>query len=293
MKAASFDYFRPHSLEEAAERLAAKADEGAIILAGGQSLVPMMALRVAYASELIDLNAISGIDRVAVTDTCIRIPPLARHADFHRETVAPGVLGTILSAVSRNIAHYPIRQRGTFCGSLAHADPSSEWCLICAALDAEIELLSNEGKRCVAAVDWWMGVMETARKPYEIISAVTLGLLPDDTLWGFYEFNRTAGNFAIGMAFCSFRLDDGKITDPRVALGGIEEFPRRLHEAEAELEGATPSAETFAVAARAASQAVDPLDDPATSADYRRDLSATVVRRALDAAMKSKAIQKL
>ena len=287
MKAAPFNYFRPASLEEAAARLAANAEEGAMILAGGQSLVPMMALRVAYASELIDLNAIKGIDKVTCTDDAIIIHPLVRHADFHHDSVAPGPLGAALAAMSRHIAHYPIRQRGTFCGSLAHADPSSEWCLISAALDAEIELLSASGPRCIAAADWWVGVMETVREPHEIISAVHLPLLPDDAHWGFYEFNRRAGDFAIGMAFCCFRLVEGKIVDPRVALGGIEEFPRRIAEVEALLEGAMPSPQTLDAAADAVCQFVTPLEDPATPAAYRRDLAATVVRRALEAATQS------
>lgn len=285
MKAAPFDYFRPASLEEAAERLAAGVDDGAMILAGGQSLVPMMALRVACASELIDLNAIKGIDTVTHSDGRLTILPLVRHADFHHATVAPGPLGEAMAYVSRHVAHYPIRQRGTFCGSLAHADPSSEWCMIAAALDAEIELLSASGRRNVAATDWFAGVMDTNREPDEIISAVHLPLMPDDTLWGFYEFNRRAGDFALGMAFCSFRLSDGQITDARMVVGGIEEFPRRIAEAEAALEGKSPSAETFDAAARVARQAVDPLGDPATPADYRRDLAGTVVRRALEATM--------
>lgn len=287
MKAAPFNYFRPASLEEAATRLAANAEEGAMILAGGQSLVPMMALRVAYASELIDLNAIEGIDKVTCTDDAIIIHPLVRHADFHHDSVAPGPLGAALAAMSRYIAHYPIRQRGTFCGSLAHADPSSEWCLISAALDAEIELLSASGPRRIAAADWWVGVMETVREPHEIISAVHLPLLPKDAYWGFYEFNRRAGDFAIGMAFCCFRLVEGKIVDPRVALGGIEEFPRRIAEVEALLEGAMPSPHILDAAADAVCQSVTPLEDPATPAAYRRDLAATVVRRALEAAMQS------
>ncbi|KPQ05111.1 MAG: carbon-monoxide dehydrogenase medium subunit [Rhodobacteraceae bacterium HLUCCA12] len=288
MKAAPFDYFRPASLQEAAERLSVNSDDGAMILAGGQSLVPMMALRVAYASELIDLNAIKGIDTVSRSERGIAIPPLVRHADFHSSDVAPGPLGHVLATVSRHIAHYPIRQRGTFCGSLAHADPSSEWCLIAAALDAEIELLSVSGRRRIKAKDWWAGVMETVREPEEIIVAVHLPLLPDDIQWGFYEFNRRAGDFALGMAFCCYRLTEGLITKPHVALGGIEEYPRRIPEAEAVLEGATPSAEVFGEAARTASKAVNPLEDPATPAAYRRDLSATVVRRALTSATQTK-----
>jgi len=286
MKAAPFHYFRPASLEEAAERLAANVDDGAMILAGGQSLVPMMALRVAYPSELIDLNAIEGIDTVTCADGRLTIPPLVRHADFHKLTIVPGPLRAALAAISRNVAHYPIRQRGTFCGSLAHADPSSEWCLLTAALDAEIELLSVDGRRSVAAAYWWAGIMETLREPEEIVAAVHLPLLPEETLWGFYEFNRRAGDFALGMAFCAFSLRDGRISDARVGLGGIEEFPRRVADAEAALEGSAPSLDCFDAAAKAAREAVDPLDDPATPSDYRRDLAETVVRRALEAAMR-------
>lgn len=287
MKAAPFAYFRPASLAQAAERLAQNADEGAMILAGGQSLVPMMALRVAYASELIDLNAIKGLDRVTQDNGMLSIAPLVRHADFHNPGVAPGPLGQALAALSRHIAHYPIRQRGTFCGSLAHADPSSEWGVLCAARDAEIELLSATGNRRVAAADWWQGAMDTVREPEEIVAAVHLPLMGDDTCWGFYEFNRRAGDFALGMAFCSYRLEQGKITAPRIALGGIEESPRRVPEAEAALAGKTPDAEAFQAAAQATSQAVEPLEDPGTPAAYRRDLAGTVVRRALESAAQS------
>lgn len=287
MKAAPFAYFRPSSLAQAAERLAQNADDGAMILAGGQSLVPMMALRVAYASELIDLNAIKGLDRITQDTGVLCIPPLVRHADFHYPGVAPGPLGQALAALSRHIAHYPIRQRGTFCGSLAHADPSSEWGVLCAALDAEIELLSATGSRRVAASDWWLGAMDTVRAPEEIVVAVHLPMMSDDTYWGFYEFNRRAGDFALGMAFCCYGLDKGKITAPQIALGGIEEFPRRIPEAEAALDGAVPGTLSFEAAAAAAVNAVSPLEDPGTPAAYRRDLAGTVVRRALTAAAKS------
>lgn len=288
MKAAPFAYFRPASLEEAAERLGRNADDGAMILAGGQSLVPMMALRVAYASELIDLNAIKGLDQVAQGNGVLSVPSLVRHADFHRPSVARGPLGQALATLSRQIAHYPIRQRGTFCGSLAHADPSSEWGVLCAALDAEIELLSPTGRRRVAAADWWLGAMETVREPEDIIAAVHLPLLSDDTCWGFYEFNRRAGDFALGMAFCSYRLENARIVAPHIALGGIEESPRRIPEAETALKGALPDAETFEAAAAAATDAITPLEDPGTPAAYRRDLAGTVVRRALQASAQPK-----
>lgn len=285
MKTAPFAYHKPQTLEEALALLAEGAEEGALVLAGGQSLVPMMALRVAYPPALIDINAIPALARIEATHTHLRIGATARHAAFEGANGLPAPLGPMLAAMAARIAHQPIRARGTFGGSVAHGDPASEWCLAAATLDAEIELQSREGQRTVGASTYFEGAMMTARAPEELLVAVHLPLPAADTAWGFYEFNRRAGDFALGMALVLYSVQDGQITNPRIGLGGIEEYPRRIAEAEAVLAGAAPCEAVFAEAAEAAMQAIDPMEDPATPADYRRDLAGTVIRRALAASL--------
>ena len=284
MKPAPFTLHRPRSVAEAAALLAATAEEGGLILAGGQTLTPMMALRVAFPSDLIDITAIPGLDRIEEAGGALCIGAAARHAAFRRPVTA-NPLGALLADVCRHIAHLPIRERGTFCGSLCHADPASEWCLVAATLDATLHLEGPEGPREVAAADWFEGPMTTARAPEEMLTAATLPLLPSAARHGFYEFNRRAGDFALGMALAVVSLEDGLMKDVRLGLGAVEDRPRRLTEAEAMLEGRAPSESLFAEVAEAVLPALDPMGDPATPADYRRDLAGTAIRRALAAAL--------
>ena len=158
MKPASFTYHAPKTIEEAVATLARVAPEDGRILAGGQSLVPMMAFRVARPAHLVDINGVKGLDRLDVTDGKLVIGARVRHAAFHKP-VATGPLGTLLSHVVQHIAHHPIRTRGTFCGSLAHSDPASEWCAVAAALDAEMVARSSRGLRVIKAKDWFQGIM--------------------------------------------------------------------------------------------------------------------------------------
>jgi len=280
MKPSPFRLHRPETVDEAIDLLAELADEGALVLAGGQSLVPMMALRLAYPGDLIDINGIAGLDRIEVAEDRLLIGALVRHDDFRR-LVAPQPLGGLLRHVASHISHYPIRTRGTFCGSLAHADPASEWCLTAATLGAEIVLVSRAGQRKVAVEDFFESAMATVREPEELLTEVRLARPAEDSRWGFYEFNRRAGDFAVGAALVGYRLVDGAMRDVRVGLGAIEQVPRRLPNVEAALEGQAPSPELFREAAAVATEGLDPMQDHATPADYRRDLSTTVVQRAL------------
>src|SRR5262249_13623227 len=141
-------------------------------------------------------------------------------------------------------AHYPLRNRGTFCGSRAHADPASEWCLVLAALDGEVVAKSARGERIIAARDFFKGIMTTALRDDELLVEARLPLLPADTRCGFYEFSRRAGDFALAAALGLYRLDGGKIAQPRLALGGVEVNPRRIAQAEGTLEGAAPGKQT-------------------------------------------------
>jgi aerobic carbon-monoxide dehydrogenase medium subunit len=280
VKPAPFTYHAPKTIAEVVAKLAELAPLDGRILAGGQSLVPMMAFRVARPAHLIDINAVAGLDRLAIEENVLSISACVRHAAFHRP-VAPGPTGALLSVVASNIAHYPIRLRGTFCGSLANADPASEWCLTAVTLGAEIVAASCRGHRTIPADEYFTGMMSTTLAEDELLLEARLPLLPPDTRFGFYEFSRRAGDYAMAMALVSFRLAEGVIVEPRVGVGGVEERPRRILAAEAVLAGRRPDAETFRAAAASAVEAVEPLEDIHSDAEFRLDLAHAVVARAL------------
>ena len=177
MKPAAFRYHAPKTIDEAVALLAEVAPEDGRVLAGGQSLVPTMAFRLAKPAHLVDINGVAALDRIAVTDGKLAIGACVRHAAFHRP-VCDGPLGKLLTDVVRHIAHYPIRNRGTFCGSLAHADPSSEWCLVMVALDGEVVAKSTRGERVIAARDFFQGIMTTALRDDELLVEARLPMLP-------------------------------------------------------------------------------------------------------------------
>src|SRR5262245_12630610 len=281
MKPAPFVRHVPKTVDEALRILAEVAPRDGRVLAGGQSLVPIMAFRLAKPAHLVDINEVAGLDRISSDGTTLTIAARVRHAAFHKPVVENPV-GYLLSAVVRHIAHYPIRMRGTFCGSLAHADPASEWCLVVATLDAAVVAKSARGERVIAAKDFFTGIMSTVLAEDELLAEARLPLLPKDTKFGFNEFSRRAGDFAMAASLVAYRLDAGKIAEARVGLGGAESFPRRIAEAEAALNGRIPSGEVFRSAAEAAAKVIDPLEDHQTNADYRRDLVRAVVRRALE-----------
>lgn len=281
MKPAAFTRHVPKTLDEAVRMLGALAPQDGRVLAGGQSLVPIMAFRLAKPEHLIDINEIAGLDRIAVENGALHIGALARHAAFHRPVV-DNPLGALLSAVARHIAHYPIRMRGTFCGSLAHADPASEWCLAAAALDATMIARSTRGERAIAAKDFFQSIMATALAEDELLCAVRLPLLAADARFGFTEFSRRAGDFAMTAALVTWRPEGGKMRDVHVGVGGAEPAPRRIREAEAALEGQAPGDAVFRAAAETAAQAIEPMEDHQTDAAYRRDLVRAMLRRALE-----------
>jgi carbon-monoxide dehydrogenase medium subunit len=283
MKPAPFQYHAPTTIEEAVATLSEVAGDDGRVLAGGQSLVPIMAFRLARPAHLVDINGVEALRRLAVEGDTLSIGACVRHAAFHKPVV-DGPLGRLLAKVVRHIAHYPIRTRGTFCGSIAHADPASEWCLVAAALGAEMVVRSVSGTRTIPVQDFFLGIMTTALNEDELLVEVRLPILPADTHCGFYEFNRRAGDFAIAMALVTYRVQNGAISEPRVAVGGAEPLPRRIAAAEEALAGLAPGKQAFEAAADAAASAVEPLDDAITSADYRRDLVRTVTRRALEQA---------
>ncbi len=283
MKPASFRYHAPKTVPDAVALLADVAGDDGRVLAGGQSLVPTMAFRVARPSHLVDINGIEALAKCAIEGDRLAIGACTRHAAFHRPVI-DGPLGRLLAFVVRHIAHYPIRTRGTFCGSLANADPASEWCLTAATLGAEMMAQSVRGPRTIAADKFFAGIMTTTLAEDELLAEVRLPLLAPDTKFGFYEFSRRAGDYALSMALVTYRLVDGVIAEPRVGIGGAEEHARRVSEAEAALVGQKPGFEAFSAAADAAAAAVDPMEDLQADAAFRRDLVRAVTRRALERA---------
>jgi carbon-monoxide dehydrogenase medium subunit len=280
VKPAPFAYRRPETLEEAVRLLAELAPQDGRVLAGGQSLVPIMNFRLARPAYLIDINAVAGLDQLAAEGGVLRIGALVRHAAFDRP-VERGPLGALLATVVRHIGNYPIRVRGTFCGSLANADPAAEWSLVSATLDAKMVAVSARGERRVAASDFFQGPMTTALKPDELLAEARLPVLPACSRFGFAEFSRRAGDFAMAMVLAVLEIEADVIVSARVGVGGAEAVPRRLAPAEAALRGEKRGEAVFRAAAAAAAAAIEPLEDPQTDGRYRRELVAAMAYRAL------------
>jgi len=279
MKPADFEYHAPRTVDELLALLAAHGEDGKI-LAGGQSLVPVMNFRLARPARLFDVNGIAELDFLRTEGKTLRIGALARHAAFHRPVVA-GPTGTLLSTVAKHIAHYPIRMRGTFAGSIAHADPASEWCVVACLLDAEIVARSRRGERKLAANGYFHGTFATALRTDEVITEVRLPIL--DSAWrtGFNEFSRRAGDFAIAMTAVALRTTGKKIAEARIAIGGVEDRPSRCEQAEAVLmKGGSPTDAAKAVAA-----VVKPMEDIHADAAYRQDLVRATTERAIAQAL--------
>jgi carbon-monoxide dehydrogenase medium subunit len=172
--------------------------------------------------------------------------------------------------------------RGTFCGSLAHADASSEWCATAATLDAEIVLESERGRRVLKAADYFKGFLMTDRADDELVVEARLPILPAGTRFGFEEFSRRAGDYALGLCVAVVRHAGDKVAEARIGVGGAEPFPRRIPEAEAAILGKTLDKDLCRAAAEAAAEAVDPMSDTQADPEYRRDLVRAMVRRALE-----------
>src|SRR6202045_865243 len=282
MKPVSFRYFAPRTVDDALDLLATHGEEGKI-LAGGQSLVSAMNFRLARPASLIDINRIEALDYVREDGGELCIGALARHARFEAP-VTSGALAAFLPRVARHIGHLPIRSRGTFCGSIAHADPASEWCLLAATLDAELVIVSRRGQRSVRPNEYFVTALMTTLEPDELLTEIRLPLLDDGWRTGFAEFSRRAGDFALAMCAAFLRFEDGSIVEARIGIGGAADRPSRIAAAEAVLTGTDGGPGILREAANIAAETIDPLEDIHASAEYRRDLVRAMVGRALDQA---------
>ena len=278
MKLPDFDYHSPTSLDEA---IALMATPNARVLAGGQSLLPIMAFRLAAPSALVDLRKIKGLDQIEITQDTIHLGAMVRWRDVERHEGLAAALPMLTQAME-HVAHYQIRNRGTVGGSLAHADPAAEFPGIAVTCDARIHLAGASGQRVVAADDLFVGPLETCLQDGEIITSIELPRWPQARRWAFEEFSQRRGDFALaGVAL--FYDVDGEQHAQNVHIGviGATDRPRRLPGAEAALNGQALSEEVIAKACAAVSAEVDPPSDIHGSAAYRRSLVGTLLQRAL------------
>jgi len=282
VKLPEFEYQVPATVAEAIGLLAQHQDE-ASLLAGGQSLIPLLAMRLARPAVLIDINGLDDLSGVSVTDGRVTIGALTReYMAEESETVAETV--PLLAAALPLIGHEAIRSRGTLGGSLAHADPAAELPAVARALDAEFVVRSESGERVIPAAEWFEGYLTTSRRPEEILVEVRFPVAEPGTGVAFQEVARRHGDFAMVGLAASLTLADGTITDARLAFSGVADVPVRAVEAESLLRGQQPSAELFAEAASRAAGQLDPPADLHGSSDYRKKVAAALVRRGLQAA---------
>jgi carbon-monoxide dehydrogenase medium subunit len=280
MKSPAFDYARPTTLAEAMSLLA--TCEGEVkVLAGGQSLVPMLAFRLAAPALLVDLNRLSELRYIRIGDDGVRLGAMVRWRQIE-DDVELASAHPLLVAALKHVAHYQVRNRGTIGGSLAHADPAAELPGIAVTCEAEITAIGAAGRRVIRAADFFLGPLTTALGPEEIIVELHLPPWPTHRRWGFEEFSRRRGDFALAAAALYYDTQpDGKAGNSHVGVMGVGDRPQRLAQVEAILNGRVIDSDTIAEAERAAATAVNPNDDIHASAAYRRALVGTMVERAL------------
>ena len=282
MKMPPFDYACPTTLLEAVALLASRDDAKA--LAGGQSLVPMLAFRLAQPALLVDLRKLAELRKITISADGVRLGAMVRWRDIlddDRLTTAQ----PLLKAAVAEVAHYQIRNRGTVGGSLAHADPAAEMPGIAVTCEAEIHVRGKTGSRTIKAAEFFVGPLMTALAADEIIVEVRLPAWPAGRRWGFQEFARRRGDFALAAAAVFYDEEDGgKICNAHAGAIGVADRPLRLHAVENILNGRRLDDDTMAKADAAACAAVNPDGDIHASAAYRRALVGTMVERALKAA---------
>ena len=281
MKPPPFTYHRPQTVEEAVETLAALGGDGKV-LAGGQSLVPLMSMRLAAPAHLVDINHLPGLDTVEVSSTHVRVGALARHSTVEKDADAYAAIPLLRQGL-RNVAHPTIRNRGTTVGSIVHADPAAEMPAVLALLDGVVELRSVEGTREVPAGEFFVGPMESAARPGELAVAATFRRPPNGSGSAFVELARRSGDYAMcGVGAVVTTETGGAVRSARVAFIGVGDGPVLVDVTEA----VTGSGGGFRsddlrelVDAR-----IDPEGDIHATAEYRRHLAHVLTGRALDQA---------
>jgi carbon-monoxide dehydrogenase medium subunit len=282
MKPAAFDYVIADSIDMAVASLAEGGGDAKII-AGGQSLVPMLNFRLLRPSVLIDINRIGDLAFIEEAGKKIRVGALTRHYQLETSPVIARHLPVLASAMT-HVAHLAIRNRGTIGGSLSHADPAAELPMMALLLDAELHIASASGKRTIAASDFFVGALTVDLARDDIVTEIVLPKLPPKTGWGFEEVARRSGDFALAAAAATLTLSAGVISQARIALTGVGATPVRAAEAEALLVGQALEPGLIDRIIDAVRAAIEPDTDLHASSDYRRHLGGVLAGRAVSAA---------
>ncbi len=280
MKFPAFAYESPGSLSEVLALLEQHGD-GAVVLAGGQSLLPILAFRLAAPEIIVDLKDVAGLDEISSGSDGVQLGARVRWCDIERHRGLAGAHPLLVEA-TRNIAHYQIRNRGTVGGSLALADPAAELPGIAVTCDGEIAITGSAGGRIERADEFFLGPMTNSLKPGEIITELRLPPWPPARRWAFMEFARRRGDFALAGIALHYDLDgEGRAVDTHIGVIGASDHPHRLPAAEQIINGSKLESAAIEAAAAAASEAVEPLPSHHAPADYQRALVATLLERSL------------
>jgi CO/xanthine dehydrogenase FAD-binding subunit len=283
MKPPAFDYLCPTSVDQVIEALR-QAGGDAKILAGGQSLMPMLNFRLLRPSVLIDINHVPGLAHIEAGKESLRVGALARHHKVETSELVKAHFPVITAAMA-HVAHLAIRNRGTIGGSLAHSDPAAELPMLCVLLGARLHIRGPDGRRSIDAADFHVGALTTALEEPELIEDIEFPYLPPGTGSGFDEVARRLGDFAIVAMAATITLAEGRVSQARVAITGVGEVPARLEVAEALLAGQSePEPELIDAVAQAVMGAIEPNGDLHVSADYRRHVAGALTRRVVRAA---------
>jgi aerobic carbon-monoxide dehydrogenase medium subunit len=282
MKLPPFEYACPTTLSDAVALLASHDGE-AKALAGGQSLVPMLAFRVASPSLLVDLRKLVELQQIKIADEGVTLGAMVRWRDILDDARLRKTHPLLVAAVE-HVAHYQIRNRGTVGGSIAHADPAAEMPGVVVTCEAKIAVVGKSGARIIDAANFFQGPLMTALKPDEIITEIRLPAWPAKRRFGFQEFARRRGDFALAAAMLFYDDDGGKARNAHVGAIGVADMPLRLTAVEQVLNGNRIDEAIIAKAEAAASASVDPHDDIHASGAYRKALVGVMVERALKSA---------
>ena len=284
MKPAPFDYHAPTTVDEAVGLLHELGDD-AKVLAGGQSLIPMLNLRLARFGALIDLRRIGSLGRIERVNGHVAVGAMVRQSFVERNAVI-GRDAPLLAAATPLIGHFQIRNRGTVGGSIAHADPAAEYPAVALALDAEIDVAGPTGERTVPAADFFAGMWETTLAQDEVLVGVRFPVWGERSGFAVEEVARRHGDFAIAGCACGVQVEDGRIGRAAIALFGTASTPLRAEAAERALVGADAAAVDATELGHLASAGLDPPDDLHASGALRRRVAAAVVGRALRRAIR-------
>ena len=282
MKPAPFDYHCPGDLAEAIALLQQHGDE-AKVLAGGQSLIPLLSLRLSRFDHLVDLRAIEELRGVTTDDGSIRVGAMTTQANLARSEDAAAV--PLLAKATSHIGHYQIRNRGTLGGSLAHADPAAEYPAVALVLDASFEIVGPSGARRIPAADFFISTWVTAIEPDEVLAAAHFPIWSGNCGWAVAEVARRAGDFAMCGAVCGIQLDGQRVSRTALALFGVASAPVRAHAAESVVTGATVDDLDLPDIGAAVAATLDPPGDVHASGDQRGRMAKTLVPQVLAAAI--------